>query len=88
MMKQAGVDALPSANSILVNGLFMRMRKLRSSITSIASSCLRMIAPIVSRNVQRLNEAAASFASTGAPSWNLRPVRSLKVQVLKSSVTS
>ena len=45
-----------------------------------------MIGPPIdaSRTIQRLMLATTSFASTGSPSWNFRPGRSLNVQVLKS----
>ena len=41
-----------------------------------------------SRADQRVRLATTSLASTGAPSWNFRPARSLKVQVRPSLETS
>ena len=39
---------------------------------------------MASRLAQRLSEATTSSLVTGLPSWNSRPLRSLKVQVLRS----
>ena len=44
--------------------------------------------PIVSRTIQRARLATTSLLSTGSPSWNLRPGRSLMVQTLLSGLTS
>ncbi len=41
-----------------------------------------------SRAPQRLSEAMTSSEVTGAPSWNLSPSRSVKVQVFLSSEVS
>ena len=43
-----------------------------------------MIWPIGSRTIQRFRLAVTSLDSTGSPSWNFSPVRSLNVQVRPS----
>ncbi|MNU01088.1 hypothetical protein D3C72_2443880 [compost metagenome] len=43
---------------------------------------------MVSRFIQRVSDAMTSFVVTGWPSWNLRPGRSLNVQVSLSGAVS
>jgi hypothetical protein len=76
MMQLAGL-ILPSASSNGGNGVFSRIRKLRSSITSMASVTPATACPTTSRFDQREIEAMQSFDLTGSPSWNLSPSRSL-----------
>ena len=88
MMKAIGVLFLPSANSILGYGADSTHLTVRSS-TATSSFCKALsISPMESRDVQRVRLVTTSLASTGSPSWNLRPGRSLKVQVRPSLETS
>jgi hypothetical protein len=68
--------------------LFSVIRTVRSSTAFISSSVALMRWPMESRTIQRARLATTSFDSTGSPSWNFRPGRSLKVHTLKSGLTS
>jgi hypothetical protein len=59
-------------------------RKVRSSMAVNSFSMALILSPMPSRADQRLTLATASFASTGSPSWNLRPGRSRNVQASPS----
>jgi hypothetical protein len=59
-------------------------RKVRSSMAVNSFSMALILPPMPSRADQRLTLATASFASTGSPSWNLRPGRSRNVQASPS----
>ena len=63
MMSAIGALFLPSANSILVNGLLSRKRNVRSSTASSASSRPLITWPMVSRTIQRLRLAMTSRVS-------------------------
>ena len=66
MISATGALLLPSANSIFGKGLFRRMRTVRSSSASMASSDALIRWPMVSRTIQRLRLAITSRDSTGS----------------------
>ena len=87
MTKRNGALFLASAKSIFGKGFFSTHLKVLSSTAASSSWMPLSISPIGSRADQRARLATASLASTGSPSWNLRPGRSVKVQVSPSSET-
>ena len=66
---------LPIAAGSSGNGRFSRMRKRRSSITSMVSVTRRSACPNPSRADQRAMEAMQSCERTGTPPWNVSPSR-------------
>ena len=69
------------------NGLCSRMRKARSLSATTSAVAAPSTRPNESRAIQRRMLATASRASTGVPSWNISPSRSVKRQVAPSSST-
>ncbi len=69
----------PSAISTKANGSLRRMAKVLSSFASIASTKLARVWPNVLRTIQRLMEGITSLVVTGWSSWNLSPLRKVKV---------
>jgi hypothetical protein len=78
MMKGTLEEGLPSASSTKPAGSFSVMRKPSLPVASILSTKVSSAPPIESRLPQRSSEATTSSPVTGAPSWNCRPVRSVK----------
>ncbi|CFT96229.1 Uncharacterised protein [Bordetella pertussis] len=79
MMNGGTVDCLPRVSSIGPNGLLSFQVIVRASVAARLSVWSKMCWPPVSRSPQRLSEATTSAAVTGAPSWNHRFSRSVKV---------
>ena len=87
MMKAALATGFARASSSSGKGDLRRMRSVRSSTASKASTTAPSDWPKVSRRAQRARLAAQSRASTGSPSWKRSPSRSRIVQVRLSSET-
>ena len=80
-------DGLPSASSTSPKGRFSTMRKVRASTTSMDAVAAIRCRPSPSPGPQRRRLAITSAEVTGWPSWNFRPSRRVKVQVIRSSET-
>ena len=87
MMKGTTAAGLPSAWSSSGKRDFSRMRMVRSSAASKASTTAPSDWPKVSRRAQRASDGAQSCARTGSPSWKRSPSRRRMSQVRPSSET-
>ena len=83
-MTNGANTGVPSTSMTGPKGLDNRSRKVRASTASIPATRGIIACPVVTRFAQRWIDATTSCARTGEPSWNIRPGRSVKVQVRPS----
>ncbi|MDT4838695.1 hypothetical protein FQZ97_724580 [compost metagenome] len=86
MMNGTSGLGLPSASSTTPKGCLNVMRKPLGPSAAMLSIASYIFWPSVSRLAQRASEAITSWEVTGAPSWNFRPGRSVKLHTLLSAL--
>ncbi len=88
MMKGGTADCLEMTVSSGGNGLVRVQTTVPSSGASRVSVISKMSCPPESRSPHRSSDATTSAPVTGAPSWNVRPSRRVKVYTVPSSETA